>query len=429
MRSFRKWMQRSALARNTFWMFLGQGLRLILQGGAFVLIARSLGADGYGAFVGAVSLVAIVAPFSTMGFGNLLIKNVSRDPELFPQYWGNTLLMTGASGAVLLGFVLVLARLLLPVSIPVTLVLLVAFSDLLAARFTDVAALAFQGLEQMKWTAKINVLLSLIRLAAAGLAVGLWRHPTASQWSAFYCGSSAIAAIAAVAIVTVRLGRPRLAVRRILPELVEGFHFSAGTSAQTIYNDIDKAMLSRFSDLGATGIYAAAYRLIDVAFVPIRSLLFAASPGCFRAGGNGVNASVAYMRRLLPKGAAYSGLIFVTLIVGAPLIPKILGPEYARTVDATRWLAILPALRTIQLCFSDALSGAGYQGLRMTIQAAVAGFNVLINLWLIPAYSWRGAVYSSLASDLLLLVAVICAATMLCSRENKNATVAAVTYP
>jgi O-antigen/teichoic acid export membrane protein len=422
----RKWMQRSALARNTFWMFLGQGLRLIVQGASFVLIARSLGANGYGAFVGAASLVAIVAPFSTMGFGNLLIKNVSRDHTLFPEYWGNSLLMTAASGTILLGLVAALARFLLPASIPVEVVLLVAFSDLLAARFTDVAALAFQGLEQMKWTAKINVLLSLVRLAAAGLAVGLWRHPTASQWSVFYCASSAIAAAASVAIVSTRLGWPRIAWRRILPELAEGFHFSAGTSAQTIYNDIDKAMLSRFSDLGATGIYAAAYRLIDVAFVPVRSLLFAASPGCFRAGGAGVNSSVAYMRRLLPKGVAYSALIFVTLILGAPLVPKILGAEYARTVDATRWLAILPTLRTIQLCFADALSGAGYQGLRMTIQAVVAGFNVLINLWLIPAYSWRGAVYSSLASDFLLLLAILSAAVIVCGRENQKAVLAEV---
>jgi O-antigen/teichoic acid export membrane protein len=422
----RKWMQRSALARNTFWMFLGQGLRLMAQGASFVLIARSLGANGYGAFVGAASLVAIVAPFSTMGFGNLLIKNVSRDHTLFPEYWGNSLLMTAGSGTILLGLVAALARFLLPASIPVEVVLLVAFSDLLAARFTDVAALAFQGLEQMKWTAKINVLLSLVRLAAAGLAVGLWRHPTASQWSVFYCGSSAIAAAASVAIVSTRLGWPRIAWRRILPELAEGFHFSAGTSAQTIYNDIDKAMLSRFSDLGATGIYAASYRLIDVAFVPVRSLLFAASPGCFRAGGAGVNSSVAYMRRLLPKGVAYSVLIFVTLVLGAPLVPKILGAEYARTVDATRWLAILPALRTIQLCFADALSGAGYQGLRMTIQAVVAGFNVLINLWLIPAYSWRGAVYSSLASDFLLLLAILSAAVIVCGRENQKAVLAEV---
>jgi O-antigen/teichoic acid export membrane protein len=422
----RKWMQRSALARNTFWMFLGQSLRLIVQGASFVLIARSLGANGYGAFVGAASLVAIVAPFSTMGFGNLLIKNVSRDHTLFPEYWGNSLLMTAGSGTILLGLVAALARFLLPASIPVEVVLLVAFSDLLAARFTDVAALAFQGLEQMKWTAKINVLLSLVRLAAAGLAVGLWRHPTASQWSVFYCASSAIAAAASVTIVSTRLGWPRIAWRRILPELAEGFHFSAGTSAQTIYNDIDKAMLSRFSDLGATGIYAAAYRLIDVAFVPVRSLLFAASPGCFRAGGAGVNSSVAYMRRLLPKGVAYSALIFVTLILGAPLVPKILGAEYARTVDATRWLAILPTLRTIQLCFADALSGAGYQGLRMTIQAVVAGFNVLINLWLIPAYSWRGAVYSSLASDFLLLLAILSAAVIVCGRENQKAVLAEV---
>src|SRR5580704_12844569 len=86
--------RRSVLARNTLWMFLGQGLRLALQGACFVVIARALGVLNYGAFIGAVSLVAIFAPFATLGFGNLLIKNVARDRRLFPQYWGNGLLVS-----------------------------------------------------------------------------------------------------------------------------------------------------------------------------------------------------------------------------------------------------------------------------------------------------------------------------------------------
>jgi O-antigen/teichoic acid export membrane protein len=92
-------------------------------------------------------------------------------------------------------------------------------------------------------------------------------------------------------------------------------------------------------------------------------------------------------------------LAFAGLLVGAPLIPKILGGEYLRTVEALRWLAILPLFKTVHYFFADALSGAGYQGLRMCLQIVVAVFNVLVNLWVIPAYSWRGAAWSSLASD------------------------------
>ncbi len=49
-----------------------------------------------------------------------------------------------------------------------------------------------------------------------------------------------------------------------------------------------------------------------------------------------------------------------------------------------------------------ALTGAGYQGLRTLAQVGVAAFNILINLWIIPAYGWRGAAWSSIASDGLL---------------------------
>ncbi len=72
-------------------MLLGQGSRLIVQALYFVLIACSLGAAGYGAFLGVVALVAIVTPFGYSGSGGLLLQNVSRDKSLFPAYWGKAL--------------------------------------------------------------------------------------------------------------------------------------------------------------------------------------------------------------------------------------------------------------------------------------------------------------------------------------------------
>ena len=55
---------------------------------------------------------------------------------------------------------------------------------------------------------------------------------------------------------------------------------------------------------------------------------------------------------------------------------------------------------------ADTLTGAGFQGLRSAVQVMVAVFNVLINLWLIPLYSWKGAAWSSLASDGLLMASL-----------------------
>jgi O-antigen/teichoic acid export membrane protein len=417
--SMKLWPNRiggSALARNTLWTLLGQGSRLLIQGACFILIARSLGASNYGAFVGAVSLVAIVAPFATWGFGNLIVQNVAREPASFNEWWGNGLLMSLVSGAVLLGAVAGAAHVVMPASISTGLILLVAASDLLAARVADLACLAFQSMEQMGWTANINIAVSALRLLGAAIAVAIWGHPTASQWGLFYCAASCASAAVSVALVTWRLGKPKVQLASMVSSLTEGFHFATGLSAQTIYNDLDKTMLSRLSTLDATGIYAAAYRFIDVAFLPVRSLLWSASPRFFRAGEDGLPATLEYMKRLLPKAIAYAVLIFLVLDLSAPLLPRVLGPEYARSVEALRWLALIPVIRTIHTFYSDALSGAGYQKVRMILQVFVALANFAINLWVIPAYSWRGAVWSSLASDFLLLTLVV-SATKVLSRE------------
>ena len=81
-------------------------------------------------------------------------------------------------------------------------------------------------------------------------------------------------------------------------------------SAQTVYNDIDKTMLARFSTLDATGIYAAAYRIIDVSFTPVRSVLNAAYANFFRHGKGGIAVSYSYAKRILPKVMGYSLVIF-----------------------------------------------------------------------------------------------------------------------
>ncbi len=92
--------------------------------------------------------------------------------------------------------------------------------------------------------------------------------------------------------------------------------------------------------------------------------------------------------------------------VFAPVVPYVLGHEYAGSVEALRWLAPLTFLKAMHYFAADTLTGAGFQGMRSFMQVIVAAFNILVNLWLIPAYSWRGAAWSSLASDAFLMLAL-----------------------
>jgi O-antigen/teichoic acid export membrane protein len=387
-------------------MLLAQGLRLFLQAFYFIIIAKALGPQQYGAFVGTTSLVSILAPFAALGTGNLLIKNVSRDRSLFSDYWGNALFMTLISGSILGVCLLLISPLFLPPSISIQMVLLAAIADLIFFRFLDIAGQAFGAVLWLRQTALLSTLPNITRVIAALLLVHYFSHPTATQWMAFYLASTALPALLGLWMVHQQLGKPKLAIHRIQPEILEGCYFSIGLSSQTIYNDIDKTMLARLSTLEATGIYAAAYRLIDVAFVPVRSLLVAAYAKFFQKGAFGIQGSLTLARKLIPIAGIYALGSSLALFFLAPLIPLVLGQDYSGAVLALQWLAPLPMLKTLHYFAADTLTGAGFQGYRSAVQAGIAILNVLLNLWFIPRYSWQGAAGVSLVSDGLLMVAL-----------------------
>jgi O-antigen/teichoic acid export membrane protein len=268
--------------------------------------------------------------------------------------------------------------------------------------------------------ARLNVVAGMCKLLGAvivGIAVN---HPSAVTWGIVYVVSSAIGGLLGVIWVTRLQGMPTLAIWRIGPEFAEGCYFSVSQSAQSIYNDIDKTMLTRMSTLDAVGIYAAAYRLIDAAFIPIRSLLYAAYPRFFQHGSTGITGSTRYARRLLPRSGGYGILACTALMVFAPLVPRVLGKEYVTAVEAVRWLAPIIFFRSIHYFFADSLTGAGYQGRRTAMQASIAALNVALNLWLIPLYSWRGAAWASLASDGSLMVGLYVVIVLLQRKETKQ---------
>ena len=400
-------------------MFIGQGLRLVIQALYFTAIARALGTSKYGAFISVVALVGILFPFGHLGSGNVLVQNVSRDRSLFAIYWGRVLLTTAGSCAVLFSAVVLLSHFVLPTAIPLRLVMLVAASDLPGLSLLGLCNQSFQAFERLNWTAGISVLISSTRLVGALFLIAFHPHPSALQWGYVYFATTALVALTAAILVCVMLGAPKLNWRRSPSELREGFYYSAGLGAQTIYNDIDKIMLARLATLDAAGIYAAAYRIIDVSFTPISSLLWAAYPSFFRAGSRGVASSFQYAKPLLLRAVGYAAAACAILLLSAGVVPYILGAEFARTSQALRWLSLLPVLKAIHYFLSDSLTGAGYQGLRTCIQAGVALFNVLVNLWIIPLYSWRGAAWSSIASDALLACSVGAAVFVLSRRPQK----------
>jgi O-antigen/teichoic acid export membrane protein len=392
----------------------------VAQAGYFILIARALGVEGYGALVAALAVIYILVPFAGLGADSVMIMHVARGPSSFPRFWGNAVLAILLT-SIPLGLLAAAIGLWLVPGLSLRFLLTLAMAELLLVRLTEAAAHAFRAVSQLRIAAQLRLVPGTLRLATAGLFVALAGAPSAERWAVWNLGATTIAAAICLTVVTLRLGGPRLDPALLPRHLRHGVHFSLGLAAGSISADIDKAMLARLASIDAAGIYAAAYRAIGMAIVPIRSILYATDTRFFRHGEGGVSGSLRVAKRLLPFTASYGLLASVGLFLFAPLAPYALGQEYNASVDVLRWLAIVPLLQSVYYLGANTLMGAGHQAVRSLIQIAVAALNVLLNLWLIPRHGWQGAAWATLASEAALLAGLWAAVWFLSPVRNRKA--------
>ena len=195
---------------------------------------------------------------------------------------------------------------------------------------------------------------------------------------------------------TVRFGRPSFSLDQVRRNMLEGFGYSFASSTATAYNDIDKTMLSYYGMNAANGIYSMAYRIIDVATIPILAIREASMPRFFRSGLGGIRGAapfaVVLLKRALPLGVLAAGAIFVT----APAVPRLAGSGFQETVSALRWLCLIPLFRSLHQMSGSAITGCGLQRYRTVSQMLAVGLNVGLNVWLIrgtDGWAPRGRVW------------------------------------
>ncbi len=395
-----------SLRSNTAWMTGAYGVSYITQGVYFLVLARSLHAGGLGEFAAALAVVNILVPFSDWGGGMLLVRNTSRDPDAFGWSLGDALLTAlciGTAAVLLIAFV---AGHLLTRTSGLQAIVPLAVAELIFGKFSEISAQAFQARENLAWSAVIASTRALTRVVALFALLRYVTHPTAGAWAIGYIVAAIVAGAGALLLVRLRLGAPTWrsgAVRRVLGS---GGNYALGQSSKTVYDDVDKAMVTRFASNTAGGAYTAADRLLSMAFAPVLAFLYASNTRMFRDGGHGAARLDRFVRRGRVRVAVYGVGIGCVAAVCAPLVPRVLGASYAATVPCIRIMACLPLLQGMHALYGDAIMGLGRQGLRSVIQLSVAVGNVLVNLVVIPRWSYTGAAVVTIVTELVLLAGV-----------------------
>ncbi|HZD50510.1 MAG TPA: oligosaccharide flippase family protein [Silvibacterium sp.] len=394
-------MREEPILKGSLWIVSGQFVSMALQAVYFVLMGRTLGSREYGAFVGIVSLIALLAQFSSLGMEMVLLRNVSRDPKSFPSTWGSALRITTSGFVILLAVASLFGHFALRPELRV-LIPWIAVSDALFGKLVQLSSRVFQAAGQMRYCAKLSTSVYAGRAILAG-ALLLYTHRTgahadAHMWVRIYWLSPFAVAVVACWMVTAKLGWPRFEPLR-LRDLSEGLSFSFSSSSISAYNDIDKTFLVSLGQTYAAGIYSAAYRVIDAATAPLYGIYTAATPRLFREGARSVAHASAHTRKLLLRTVPYGIAVAIGLYCGAGLLPRLFGSSFQDSVAALRWLCLLPLFRVLHYAWGTAITASVSQWNRTTIQIGAALVNLLLNFLLIPRWSWQGAAVASLITD------------------------------
>ncbi len=166
-----------------------------------------------------------------------------------------------------------------------------------------------------------------------------------------------------------------------------------------VYLRVDALLIARLVDSSAGATYNLMYRIVDAATglaTPFILVLFPAAAGLV-ASGVGVSA----MRRRASRTAPAAGVVVAVAVLLLSVILIDLVPELQ---DAAPALHLL--LAVIPLYFFSAFelhlrSAEGRNTPILVLGGTVLGLNVLLNLWLVPAYGLRGAGAALLLTECL----------------------------
>jgi O-antigen/teichoic acid export membrane protein len=168
---------------------------------------------------------------------------------------------------------------------------------------------------------------------------------------------------------------------------------------------LDKALVLRLGSAEIAGNYTAAYRLASLAAVPVEALATAVLPRLFLARANRAAAS-RLLGLLLVLTASYSVCAGAALWWLAPLLPRVLGADFAAAVAATRILAFYVPAACLYLIGVQVL--LGFERLRWRLISDLLGMLTLVGLlaWSLPTAGVVGATQAVLVTQWLLAALV-----------------------
>lgn len=393
-----------ALARNSA-VVLGWNIaRLATQLLWVVLLARLLGAAGYGAFSGISSLAIALSGLAGVGLGLRLYQDVIRDPALFPLRWAQATRALVVSGIALAAGFCVLGQLAFP-QWPWWMVGAIALAELCCAPAVQQLVFALAAVGRMRHATALPLMLSIARVLAVLLLPFNPLGQTLAAYATLHLLMTAAAALLAWRLATALLTPSPATALITRQDLAQGLSFSSVWASGLALVSVDKALALRVGGAEIAGHYTAACRMASIAALPVDALVTAVMPRLFLAG-SGQLAHGRLLASLLAVTLGYGLCAGVALWLAAPLLPLVVGEGFRGAVPALHVVAAYVPAYCLRSLGTNVLLGYGWKRWRCGADLVTMAVLAVLMLCFIPRAGAVGAAYALVCSEVLLVALV-----------------------
>jgi len=379
--------------------FAIKGFILLISFGSGILIARALGPAGKGALAFFYAFLMMLVPLGEMGIRQstayLIGKKHFDEGDVYSNMKGLYLIMAGV-WTIILSIIFYYMDVFNKYGFKIPIIFLAILPFLLIQNYYKGILIGKKQIEKINYSFLLNkgsnfillvIFLYLFKFGLLGAGV-----------------SALIAQILSAAIIIHWVhkyisGRPKLTQQIYSIMLKKGVLFAVALFIIILNYRIDIIMLDHFQTRQSVGIYSVSVNICELLKelpLTIGLVLFSRS-----ANWNGSD-----LKNSLEKTAFLSRVVFFAMIVlsiivafaSRYLIPALYGPAFADSVSAI-WI-LLPGIVVLSVFLVLNFFAAG-QGLpQLSIKAFLPAFilNILLNLYFIPRFDFRGAALSSTIS-------------------------------
>ena len=389
--------------KNMSWLFISQIIASVCGFIWTILTARYLGVNNYGILRFAISITGILGIISDMGINTHIVRYISTNIKSAPKYLGNILPLKLIFSAIY--FLITIIILILLKTDEFTILITLLFTiEIVFKSFISTINGAFQAFENGKYQGisitLVNTTTLLFILISIYADLGLLGIGIA------YILANLITFIYVYYSLNKHIVKPKFELDQEFCKKITllSLPFAITGILYTIYYSIDLIMLTKIVGDYANGIYNATYKLIAVLnlfYSVYTAVIFPVMSKFFKND-----------KRLLvisyEKSIKYLMLLMIPLAIGTmiyslDIIQLIYSNQYD---DAASVLSIL--IWTVCLLFisgaSNTLLNASHKEVTVTkIYAIAAVFNIVLNFFMIPHFSYNGAAITTVLSDMLIV--------------------------